>query len=1010
MKLDAEFIRMPLRFDPDRLAEEANQFAESDWRKHPQGHAGNTALPFVAAHGDPDDDSVRGPMRPTPFLERCPYIKQVLASLGTPIGRTRFMRIQGHGEATRHVDTNYYWSQRVRVHIPVITYPGVRFLCGDKEVFMPAGECWLFDTWRMHNVLNPDDRPRIHLVCDTVGSAEFWEMVDDAERPFADAPDAPTASRVVPYMAGKDVDIDYETHNFPVVITPWEQECQLASILEDLNCDDSEQVADLERTLRQFHRKWKGLWACYGESRRGEGEYKSALAELQSALSPFKEISLVNGVSAAETVLQWVVRPALNYDLGMLPPETPIPREKRIVSEPAKPAAIAKSSVRSHLAASAPSAAPSAAKTTAEHSFDRPVIIVAAPRSGSTMLFELLAGSPGFVTIGGESHEVFESIPGLRPGDGNWVSNRLGLGDVTPERIEAVKAGFLSRLRDRNGKLPAPGPVRLLEKTPKNALRVPFLLSVFPDALFVYLHRDPRENISSIIEAWKSGKFVTYPKLPGWSGPPWSLLLVPGWRELAGKKLGEIAATQWKEAHDQILTDLSKLPADRWCPVSYADVLADPQKEAERICRFAGVPWDKAIDGDLPLSRHTLTPPAPDKWKKNAGEIEPVLPMIADANTRVMTAFRRHSEAAAGSSEIIPPPAAAHDPTAFRSVHTSTLPELLGQLGISLLVSTYQAGKLFVVRNDAKKLNTHFRTFESPMGMAVDRGRLALGTKNQVWEFINQPDVGKKLDPVGKHDGCFLPRTTNYTGDIRIHEIAYANSELWAVNTRFSCLCTFDPDHSFIPRWRPPFVTHLAPEDRCHLNGLAVVDGKVKYVTALGTANTAGGWRDTKKDGGVLMEVPTGEILVRGLSMPHSPRLYQGKLWILESGAGTLSTADLKTGKTTVVAELPGFTRGLDFCGPFAFVGLSQVRETAVFSGIPITERVQERKCGVWAVDLRSGQVVGFLEFSGAVQEIFAVQVLAGMRFPDVIHDDAEVLANSFILPDEALAEVATLS
>ena len=555
--------------------------------------------------------------------------------------------------------------------------------------------------------------------------------------------------------------------------------------------------------------------------------------------------------------------------------------------------------------------------------------------------------------------------------------------------------------------------MRLLEKTPKNALRIPFLLAAFPDALFVYLYRDPRENLSSIIEAWTSGKFVTYPKLPGWTGPPWSLLLVPGWRELAGKSPGEIAAHQWKEAHDQILTDLAKLPADRWCPVNYADVVAEPQAEAERICAFAGVPWDKRVsEGELPPSRHTLTPPAADKWKKNAAAIEPVLPKIEPTDTRVRTAFRNHAhwhaerKGAAVTEAVIPPPPAI-DPTAFRSVHTSTLPDLLEQLGISLLVSTYQAGKLFVVRNDAKKLNTHFRTIEMPMGMAVDRGRLALGTKNQVWEFVNQPDVGKKMDPPGKHDACFLPRTVHFTGDIRIHEIAYANGELWAVNTRFSCLCTFDRDHSFVPRWRPPFVSHLAPEDRCHLNGLAVVDGKPKYVTALGTANTAGGWRDTKKDGGVIMDVPTGEILVRGLSMPHSPRLYHGKLWVLESGAGTLSTFDPKSGKTTVVAEVPGFTRGLDFCGPYAFIGLSQVRETAVFSGIPITERVQERKCGVWAVDTRNGQTVGFLQFDGAVQEIFAVQVLAGMRFPDVVHDDGELLANSFILPDEALADVA---
>jgi uncharacterized protein (TIGR03032 family) len=331
---------------------------------------------------------------------------------------------------------------------------------------------------------------------------------------------------------------------------------------------------------------------------------------------------------------------------------------------------------------------------------------------------------------------------------------------------------------------------------------------------------------------------------------------------------------------------------------------------------------------------------------------------------------------------------------------------LLEKLGVSLLVTTYQAGKLFVVRNDNGVINTHFRTFPMPMGLAVTGGRLALGTKLHVWEFRDQPDVGRKLEPAGRHDACFLPRAGHVTGDIRVHEIAWAGDELWVVNTRFSCLCTLDRDHSFVPRWRPPFVTALAPEDRCHLNGLAVVDGKPRYVTALGRSDAAAGWRERKKDGGVLMELPRGKVLVEGLSMPHSPRWHDGKLWVLESGAGTIATADPKRGRVETVATLPGFTRGLDFHGPFAFVGLSQVRESAVFSGIPITERQEERNCGVWVVDVRNGKTVAFLRFEADVQEIFAVAVLPGVRFPDLIADDEEVLANSFVLPDAALKEV----
>src|SRR5205823_13992383 len=179
--------------------------------------------------------------------------------------------------------------------------------------------------------------------------------------------------------------------------------------------------------------------------------------------------------------------------------------------------------------------------------------------------------------------------------------------------------------------------------------------------------------------------------------------------------------------------------------------------------------------------------------------------------------------------------------------------------------------------------------------------------------------------------------------------------------------------------------------------GLALVDGQPRYVTALGTTDTDAGWRPTKATGGVLLEVPSGRVVAGGLSMPHSPRWHEGRLWFLESGAGTLSAADPATGRVEVVARLPGFTRGLDFAGPFAFIGLSQVRESALFSGIPITDRlpVEERRCGVWVVDTRSGQTVAFLRFEAGVQEVFAVQVLPGLRYPEVLTDEHAAVANA---------------
>jgi hypothetical protein len=397
-----------------------------------------------------------------------------------------------------------------------------------------------------------------------------------------------------------------------------------------------------------------------------------------------------------------------------------------------------------------------------------------------------------------------------------------------------------------------------------------------------------------------------------------------------------------------------------------------------------------------------------------------------------------------GQAGLMPDVAKPHALPPVHAVHSANFPGLLRQLGASLLVTTYQAGKLVMVRDEGDRLNTHFRAFQAPMGMALDGERLAVGTTLQVWEFVNVPDVAARLPPAGRHDACYLPRSSHVTGNILVHEmgwgrqdaagsgdprrardlrqardprrapvrrapVAGGEAELWVVNTRFSCLCTLDRSARFTPRWRPKFVSELEPSDRCHLNGLGMVDGKPKYVTALGETDSAGGWRPNKAKGGVLIDVDSGAVLTRGLSMPHSPRWHAGRLWVCESGSGTFGFVDRNTGKYEAIVETPGFTRGVDFAGNLAFVGLSQVRESAVFSGIAITQRLaeHERTCGVCVIDLTSGQVVALLRFDTAVQEVFAVTVLPGRRFPDLINDDDALLEGSFVVPSDCLGEVA---
>jgi uncharacterized protein (TIGR03032 family) len=421
------------------------------------------------------------------------------------------------------------------------------------------------------------------------------------------------------------------------------------------------------------------------------------------------------------------------------------------------------------------------------------------------------------------------------------------------------------------------------------------------------------------------------------------------------------AAHEWATATDALLLELESLPPDRWCVTSYDQLLANRDEELARIATFAGL-------------------------EKPARRIVP-----EDARQAATRARSLFAKLPAERVRVEPPP------LSFESVHTPAFAEILHTIGASLVVTTYQSNRVIVVRAEGPKtLNTHLRTFKSPMGVAVRGDSLTLGTRTEVWDYRNHPDVAPKIEPKGKHDACFLPRNMHVTGDIRIHELAWAQRELWIVATRFSMLCTLDRDHSFVPRWKPPFISGLAAEDRCHLNGLCVAEDRVRYVTALGESDAANGWRENKAHGGLVIDVESGEIVLRGLSMPHSPRWYGGKFWFLESGKGTIATADLSSGTIETVAELPGFTRGMAFAGPFAFVGLSQVRESNIFGGIPLVDRVPERRCGVWVVDTRTGGVVAFLRFEGTVQEIFDVQVLHGFRYPELLEPGDEVVAASF--------------
>ncbi len=321
---------------------------------------------------------------------------------------------------------------------------------------------------------------------------------------------------------------------------------------------------------------------------------------------------------------------------------------------------------------------------------------------------------------------------------------------------------------------------------------------------------------------------------------------------------------------------------------------------------------------------------------------------------------------------------------------TPVLTDILSHLKASLMVTTYQAGKVLVIGASDGQLKISFSSYDQPMGLAISGDRLAIGTRKQMNFLAGNRDVAPSVAPAGTWDVCYVPRSSTWTGSIHGHDLAWGNEGLWVVNTLFSCLCTLHDAYSFVPRWKPRFISQLIDQDRCHLNGLALDQGRPRFVTAMSETDTAAGWRPTKATSGVIIDVDSGETVARGFAMPHSPRWHNGKLWVLDSGRGALGTVDPTSGRFEIVETFPGYTRGLSFLGQFAFVGLSRIRETSVFGGVPIAEHRDQLKCGIGVVDLMTGRTVAVFQFLSGVSEIFAVEVDAGAACPYVAGASAD--------------------
>lgn len=315
-------------------------------------------------------------------------------------------------------------------------------------------------------------------------------------------------------------------------------------------------------------------------------------------------------------------------------------------------------------------------------------------------------------------------------------------------------------------------------------------------------------------------------------------------------------------------------------------------------------------------------------------------------------------------------------------------PAWLAEQHLSLMFTTYQAGKVFFIGlQPSGQLSIFERSFDRCMGLWASPETFYMSSLYQLWRFDNILESGQTHDG---YDALYLPQLSYITGDLDIHDIAVTkNQEVTFINTLFGCVATVSDRYSFVPLWQPPFISKLAAEDRCHLNGLALRDGTPRYVTAVSQSDVTDGWRDRRTDGGCIIDITSNDAIARNLSMPHSPRWYRDRLYVLNSGTGEFGYIDERLGSFEAIAFCPGYLRGCAFWGNFAVLGLSNARDNRTFSGLPLDEalavRQAEPRCGLLVIDLNTGDTVHWLRLDGVVEELYDVAVLPGVRRPMAI-------------------------
>ena len=337
----------------------------------------------------------------------------------------------------------------------------------------------------------------------------------------------------------------------------------------------------------------------------------------------------------------------------------------------------------------------------------------------------------------------------------------------------------------------------------------------------------------------------------------------------------------------------------------------------------------------------------------------------------------------------------------FSARFSPQVPELLNKLNCSIALSTYQAGKIvFISPNpDNERLTTLPRSFRKPMGMAVKGNSMVISIKDEVIVFQNSKELATHYpNKQNTYDSLWLPRITYYTGMVDMHDIDFGDDGIYAINTSFSCICKLDGNFNFTPIWKPYFISEIGSGDFCHLNGMVILNGKPKYVTALGSTNEPKAWKDNIVNGGVLMDVEKNEIILNHLSMPHSPKMYKNELYLLQSASGEFIKVDLETKSYKTLKKFDGFCRGLSFHGDFAFIGFSKLRKnSSTFAKLSFSDKANFS--GIKIIHMPTNAEVGEIIYETSVDEIYEVLVLENMIRPNILNTQDDIHKLSLATP-----------